>query len=1404
VAVRVGGVSIGLGLDNTNLLRGFDIAKSKVKDFEKAMTSIRLAAVIKGDPIAETRNYMKTARKGLNDVFDEWKQNIGYVASSFNKFAEESRRTTQSVIKDWESISKKMMALQTVGKGRIKASFKEGVLGEATPLERTAKLGQFITGLEGKYGDISPKVSQYISKLKENLTGKFLKEGMDVNTKAVYGSLQHLEKLLKTEGGKIVAEYEQFGKKLRAASQKQAKLEFESKKVEAKSPEAAYARRRKALDGLTLAEHKYRTEISLGIDVEKNKIALYGVLNRRQELGKKLIGQQVEEHKKYKKAVDGARDASEKFLSPQWIKSRLRWFVQLRLAWTVWRGLTEAMRGVVEFEQAIVNVQAISRATTEQFEELKQKALEVGSTTRFSATEAAEAMTIFAQAGMTTKEIINAITDSSYLATATLYDFKKTAEIIVSVLRAWNLNATETKRVTDILAGSISESKLTMDSLATSLNYLAGIAPQLNLELQETTALMGTLANRGLRASVAATSLRAVMAELLKPTDRFRMVIGNIGLNLRDVSPKYKTFEEILLTLQKAGWGVAESFQAFGRRGAAGATIIVQNAASLRDLADRMNQNNRAMEMAARNLDTVSGQWKQFKDILIASGTAFYDKVNPALRGAISLFQELGRAAGWAGEKIGQVVEGWFMIKRLIAGEQEKPEIPFANLQMKLGDYRKNLSNIINDYRNLRNSYLEYKNEILKGTKADAYEKAIKMAKSLGLISDEEIKKLKDKKAIEEKIDENYKIKADKMAIESRNLMKWAENQNKTNIDFANEELKVKLENLKKLEKENERINQRLIESFKKETFFKGYSPEQQEKFIRKVKESPFFRGKGVGGTITAKINKAKADLENFYSMLEMEQRKEILALSPELQELFGKKIGISFFPDTESLKRARQSLEKAAGLPPAQEDPEKKRLEQIKDELILRNQAAQEESTGLKRKLQILQASEQTEEVMRQILALSFDIWQVDREIANNEKRITEITNIAKENDKELLAIAELKNKNMLLAAEDADTLREKAAIEDRKQFLLKLNNLELEKQTNKLTLERTRLEIGGESPEEILRVELKMLEERGQKLQRDLIILNLYNAKSDEIKQKTNEINALESERLQILERMRRAIDPMYDAYKRMEASVAKINQFKSDLYFKTGTDIAEGLADIFTKASGGFQDAQQEVANLKGTLAGLIQERDKILEDGIITSDEIDRFKELQTEISQTSDQISDLEDPIQNLKDSFKDFFKSVIDGIREMIAKWIAMKIITGIMGGFTNAGAGASIGTSGDYFGSGDSAIWGAWPGQKGGVFPKFESMRAFARGGVISRPTLALLGEGNNPKEIVLPVDNIHSSSVGPAYLKESSAEGNVTIINVVTEDALAREMSKPKIGKVIVNRVYENIDSGGILSRR
>jgi len=1368
VTVRVGGVSIGFGMDNTRLLQGLEVASSKVKDFQKTMTSIRLAAVIKGDPFSETRKYMSTARKELTGVFDEWKTKIGYVASSFNKFAEESRRSTQAVIKDWEMMSKRIASIQSLKKGALSEGFR-ATQGKATPIERSADMAQYITGLEKTYGNISPKVNQYLDKLKQNITGKFLKDGMDVQAKVVQGSLQHLEGLIRAEGEKVVKEAELFGQNLKAAFLKQGRLDFLSQGAEAKSPEAALARRRKALKDLTIAEHTYRTEIGLGIDVDRNRVAIYQNLNRRQELGAKLTKQQAEELKKYRKSVDDAKGASEKFLSPQWIKSRLRWFVQLRAAWAAWRGITEAIRGAMEFEQAMANVQAISQATTAQFDKLSAKALEIGSTTRFSAKEAAEGMTIFAQAGLNANEILAATMDTAHLATATLFDFKRTAEIVTSIMRAWGIAASDSKRIVDVLATSINVTKLTMDGLSTSLSYLTGVAPQLNIGLEETTALLGTLVDRGLTASIAATSLRAVMAELIKPTDRFRMVLAELGLNLKDVDPQYKAFSDILITLQDAGWGASESFKAFERRAAAGASIAVQNARQYKELASKMNDTNRALEMAERNLDTTSGQWKQFQDVVVSTISILKTDLDPMIKAIIKDLQDVVKILGIIARPITWSLGGLFSIDKLFNLGAEDIKL-FSDMQLQLKEYKDSLIAIQNEYVKLREGFNEYKNEVLGSTKVEprfadsTFNKAVEMAKTMGLISDKELETLHSKASIEDKINKNYKERMGLLEMEGRKVRGRAAWQEEYNVAWLGEKVfDKKIEQVTKAKSALDRVK-----VTKTDPIYRSLIAAQQERF-----------------------DKEANDLQMTFDLLTADQKKVMHKQYPELLGLLPRPTQV-IPPDFKGFV-----LEKEVGPASKQQAWWEESLDQKKDRLKLEVQLNKEELNTLKREEQVLDKAEDTTDIYEKRLSIINAINAKQDEIAGKERVIEEISNKAKKNEAVLEELAELKYKNVLLTSEQEGILSKIKVKEGRRDYLSKIETIKLEKDLLDINRQKIRQKISMVPPEEELKLELKELAKKEASKRKLITIEKIYTDKQAGIKALLNDIAQIEDSRIELAERLKRATDPIYDAYKRMEESAKNTNQFLSDLYVKAGTDTAGGLADIFTKATGGFQEAQQEVENLKGTLAGLIQERDKILEDGIITSDEVDRFKELQTEISQTSNEINDLEDPIQNLKESFKDFFKSAIDGIREVIAKWIAMKIVTGamklIVGGMPTDTF--NIATEG-------SLVYG-----KGGLLPsntKFDGIRSFARGGVTNNPTLALLGDNRSAKEIILPLENIKSDSVGPAYTNSGDSGGSVTIINVVTEDALAREMSKPKLGRVIINRVYENIDSGGILSRR
>jgi TP901 family phage tail tape measure protein len=369
------------------------------------------------------------------------------------------------------------------------------------------------------------------------------------------------------------------------------------------------------------------------IDVGLSSLAagmkrLDGELNRSNQKLDKFISKQEQRLRTAGKKSQG----KDSIFSPAWFKSRARWFVQLRAFWVLWQQLSQAVKGAFEFEQEMANVRAITQATNEQFVKLTAKALEVGKTTRFSAKEAAEGMVVMSQAGMSVTEVLASIRAVANLATATLFEFKETASLVVTIMRAWKKDASDAGEITDILATAINKTKLTMEALATGFNFIAGLAPQLNITLEETTALMGILANRGLSASTAATSLRAMMAALLSPTDKFKKVLREVGLTVRDVDPRFHEMGTILETLRTAGFGAAEAFRAFRRRAAAGAAILIGASKEFEDLATSMHQVGRAAQMAEINLDTVSGQAKQFEDTLIALAATLMKDIDPALK----------------------------------------------------------------------------------------------------------------------------------------------------------------------------------------------------------------------------------------------------------------------------------------------------------------------------------------------------------------------------------------------------------------------------------------------------------------------------------------------------------------------------------------------------------------------------------------------------------------------------------------------------------------------------------------------------------------------------------------------------------------------------------------------------
>jgi phage-related minor tail protein len=167
-----------------------------------------------------------------------------------------------------------------------------------------------------------------------------------------------------------------------------------------------------------------------------------------------------------------------------------------------------------EFEASMAKVQAVSGATGAEFKALEQDALRLGSSTSFTASEVSGLQLEFAKLGFTSDEITKVTEATLNLAKASGSDLARSAEIAGATLRGFGLEADQTQRVTDVMASSFSTSALDMESFGEAMKYVAPVAKSAGLSIEETTGMLASLSNAGVKGSQAGTALRRIISEL--------------------------------------------------------------------------------------------------------------------------------------------------------------------------------------------------------------------------------------------------------------------------------------------------------------------------------------------------------------------------------------------------------------------------------------------------------------------------------------------------------------------------------------------------------------------------------------------------------------------------------------------------------------------------------------------------------------------------------------------------------------------------------------------------------------------------------------------------------------------------------------------------------------------------
>ena len=245
------------------------------------------------------------------------------------------------------------------------------------------------------------------------------------------------------------------------------------------------------------------------------------------------------------------------------------------------------------FEAEMSKVKAVSGATTKEFKALEAQAKKLGASTTFTASEVAGLQTEFAKLGFTASEIDKVTESTLYLAQAGGAELGRAAEVAGSTLRAFGLAAEETGTVTDVMAKSFATSSLDMESFAEAMKTAAPIAKATGVSIEEASAMLGALANNGIKGSIAGTALKKILSELHQ-----------------EGKPMRQTFRE----LASQNINLADANDLVGER-AKGALLVLTEQMGLVDQLTTSYENaeGAAAAMAEEMMDNTAGAFKELQ-----------------------------------------------------------------------------------------------------------------------------------------------------------------------------------------------------------------------------------------------------------------------------------------------------------------------------------------------------------------------------------------------------------------------------------------------------------------------------------------------------------------------------------------------------------------------------------------------------------------------------------------------------------------------------------------------------------------------------------------------------------------------------------------------------------------------
>jgi TP901 family phage tail tape measure protein len=302
-----------------------------------------------------------------------------------------------------------------------------------------------------------------------------------------------------------------------------------------------------------------------------------------------------------------------------------------------------------DFEASMSKVAAISGATGDDLKALTDKAKEMGATTKFSASESADALQYMAMAGWKTEDMLNGLEGIMNLAAASGEDLATTSDIVTDALTAFGLSAEDSTHFADVLAQASSNANTNVGMMGETFKYVAPVAGALGYTAEDTALAIGLMANSGIKASQAGTSLRSIMSRMAKPTKEVQGAMDKLGVSLTDSNGNMKSLNEVMGDLRNGFAGLseaeaAEMAAALGGQEAMSGLLAIVNASD--DDFDKLSDAIYSCDGAAKRMadtmnDNLQGQITILKSGLEGLGISLYENMEAPLKEIVKEAQNM-------------------------------------------------------------------------------------------------------------------------------------------------------------------------------------------------------------------------------------------------------------------------------------------------------------------------------------------------------------------------------------------------------------------------------------------------------------------------------------------------------------------------------------------------------------------------------------------------------------------------------------------------------------------------------------------------------------------------------------------------------------------------------------------